>query len=162
MLHEARFGANQRHASGSKMQLFTTVTMRKLHLLLTELQWCDPTPWHCSCNEASSPSQTPQLHQGDSTWSPMSQSLPGCDCMSSRHRVCFHGWREKTATRLRVIPVQGRLHIFHNKPQVLASGSEPCSGHAAGTTQPSISGVSKAQPGLPAAHRGIFFIVLPH
>lgn len=30
--------------------------------------------------------------------------------------------------------------------------------HAADIAQPTISGISKAQPGLLAAHRGIFFI----
>lgn len=37
----------------------------------------DPTPWHCSCNEASSPSQTPQLHQGLPCPSPC-QAVTAC------------------------------------------------------------------------------------
>lgn len=68
---------------------------------------------------------------------------------------------EKRATQLGVTPVQGRLHTLHNKPQVPASGSRPSSGHTADTAQPG-SGISKAQPSLPAAHRGTFFVVLQH
>lgn len=51
-----------------------------------------------------------------------------------------------------VTPAQDRLHTLH-KPQVLASGSQPSSGHAANTAQAVISGISKAQPSVLAARR---------